>query len=120
MNLFDLSASELMIWGLVLHLVADRLLQNEWMALNKMKRRPSKPPRPWWDRHPASYVHAGIHGVFLAVIFGWVAVPLAIAHFFIDLRFPVTWWSKLITQTQPSGKGFDIGADVRMEMFEMW
>lgn len=93
MNLFHLSASELMIWGLVLHLVADWPLQNDWMAQNKANL-----------RHPAGYVHAGIHGVLLAIIFGWVWIPLAIAHLLIDTRKPVAWWSKLVGQTQPSGK----------------
>lgn len=93
MNPWDLSASELMIWGLVIHLIADWSLQNEWMAQNKMYLRTSY----------AGYVHAGIHGVLLALIFGWAAIFLAAAHLLIDTRIPVIWWSKLIRQTPPMG-----------------
>lgn len=118
MNPQDLSASDLLVWGIVLHLIADWPLQNDWMANNKMRRRlpamrlgdgmmtPPKmyqPPDRWWDRHPAAYVHAGIHGLLLAIIFGWVAILLAVAHLLIDIRTLVIWWSKLIKQTQPKG-----------------
>lgn len=113
MNPFDLSASELLIWGLVLHLIADWPLQNDWMALNKMKRTLRRPSMAlpyedrtftsWWVRHPAAYVHAGIHGLFLALVFGWVAAPLALAHMIIDCRWPVAKWSQFMKQTQPVG-----------------
>lgn len=92
MNPFDLSASDLLIWGIVLHLVADWPFQNDWMSTNKGNL-----------LHPAGYVHASIHGGFLALVFGWVAIPLAIAHLLIDTRKPVEWWSKLVGQTQPTG-----------------
>lgn len=115
MNPWELDATGLMIWGLVAHLIADWPLQNEWMALNKMKRRmrerpypwndgTEQVPGPWWDRHPAAYVHAGSHGVLLALVFGWVAVPLALVHLVIDCRWPVEKWSQLVRQTQPTGK----------------
>lgn len=118
MNPWELSASDLLIWGLVLHLVADWPLQNDWMAQNKTLRRQPKdrpgdgmmtPPRMytpqtrWWDRHPAAYVHSGIHGLLLALVFGWVSILLAISHLLIDTRKPVEWWSKFIGQTQPNG-----------------
>ena len=93
MNPWDLSASELLVWGIVLHLIADWPLQNEWMANNKM-----------YLRHSfAGYVHAGIHGILLTIIFGWVAIPLAVVHLLIDTRKPVVWWSKFVRQTQPAG-----------------
>jgi len=109
-NPWHLTASELLVWGIVLHLIADWPLQNDWMAKNKMLQRRrwdekwgKKPKRLWWwDRHPAAYVHAGIHCIFLALIFGWVAIPLAIVHLIIDCRWPIVWWStKVIKQTQP-------------------
>lgn len=124
MNPWHLSASDLLIWGVVLHLIADWPLQNDWMANHKMNRRVRKmqhgdgimtPPRPyqppdrWWDRHPAAYVHAGIHLVFLALVFGWAAIPLAIVHLIIDTRAPVVWWSKLVGQTQPKADLVDVG-----------
>jgi len=98
MNPWNLSASNLLVWGIVLHLVADWPLQNDWMANHKAQL-----------SHPAGYVHAGIHGLLLAIIFGWVAIPLAVAHFVIDLRWPVVWWSKLIRQTQPQGRYVEVG-----------
>jgi hypothetical protein len=98
MNPWDLSASELMIWGLVLHLIADWPLQNDWMANNKT-RRADFPYHVWFIRHPAAYVHAGIHWALLSIIFGWVALPLAIAHLIIDCRWVVAKWAHLMRQT---------------------
>ncbi len=119
MNPFELSSSDLLVWGIVLHLIADWPLQNDWMANNKALRRTPRlrrgdgmltPPRlyqptpRWWDRHPAAYVHASIHGVLLALVFGWLALPLALLHLLIDTRVPVVWWSQLVKQTQPKGQ----------------
>ena len=104
MNPRNLSASELLIWGIVLHLLADWLLQNDWMSRNKANL-----------LHPAGYIHAGIHGLLLSAIFGWAALPLAVAHLLIDIRKPVEWWSRLIRQTQPTRGDYlvDIGLEVR-------
>jgi hypothetical protein len=93
MNPHNLSASDLMIWGLVAHLVADWPLQNDWMAKNKMK-----------VLHPAGYVHAAIHAFFLSLVFGWAGFFIAFAHLLIDFRKPVQWWSKFIRQTQPKNQ----------------
>lgn len=144
MNIWALSASDLLVWGIVLHLIADWPFQNNWMANNKMKRRERKGwrrndhgGRPiqnlsrWWDRHPAAYVHAGIHGIFLSLIFGWVAIPLAVIHLLIDTRVPLVWWgTKVIKQSQPKNNRvaassdafsfieevplYDMGAEVRI------
>jgi hypothetical protein len=131
MNPWHLNASELMIWGLVAHLIADWPLQNEWMALNKMKRgrrvhayhegnclecgyrwhdpsthhrcREVRGPIGIIWRHPAAYTHALIHYALLYIVFGWVAGYLAIAHLIIDCRWPVAKWSQFIKQTQPQG-----------------
>ena len=115
MNPWDLSASDLMIWGLVAHLVADWPLQNDWMAQNKANL-----------RRPAGYVHATVHGVFLALVFGWVALPLAVAHLLIDTRKPVVWLSRLVGQTQPQGRRvipaghpFSFGAPIYDEKWPM-
>lgn len=62
-----------------------------------------QPSDRWWDRHPAAYVHAAIHGILLSLVFGWAAVPLAFLHLLIDTRVPVVWWSQLVRQTQPKG-----------------
>ncbi len=68
--------------GLVAHLVADWLLQNDWMALNKTKL-----------RHPAGWVHAGIHAICLGLALGLVAgVVLGVVHLILDTRLPLDWW----------------------------
>lgn len=91
MNPFDLSASDLLVWGIVVHLVADWPLQNDWMARNKAD--------PW---HYAGLVHAGIHALGLIMLFGWwPGLALGVSHYLIDLRKPVAWWSRLVRQTQP-------------------
>lgn len=83
-------ASELMIWGLVAHLVGDFLLQNEWMATNKVN-----------PKHPAGWVHALIHVAALLAV-GWTviaALMVGLIHWFIDLRFPLAWWRGFYRQT---------------------
>lgn len=102
MNPRNLSSSDRVIWGLVLHLIADWPLQNDWMAQNKANL-----------RHPSGYVHAGIHGGLLSTVFGWTAIPLAVSHLLIDTRKPVVWWSKLVGQSQPGGEAYDVGTEVR-------
>lgn len=99
MNPFGLSASDLLVWGIVAHLIADWPLQNDWMARNKAKL-----------GHPAGFVHAFIHTVLLCVVFGWwPAWGLGVAHYLIDLRKLVQWWSRLVRQTQPTGRYVDTG-----------
>lgn len=102
---FSLDATILLVWGILAHLAADFLLQSEWMAVNKAKRRRhyrSALHTRWWDRHPSAYAHAGIHFAVQLLVFPvWAALLIGVAHFFIDLRWPVEWWSKLIRQTQP-------------------
>lgn len=107
MNPWDLSASDLLLWGIVAHLIADWPLQTHWMATNKMKRW-GFPYDVWFIRHPSAYIHAEIHALLLAFVFGWVAFPIALAHLIIDTRWPVVLWSKLMRQTQPSGRYFYI------------
>lgn len=81
--------TDLFIRGLVAHIVADWFAQNEWMALNKTSL-----------KHPAAYVHSGIHLLAALFVFPWpVAVVLGIAHLFIDTRKPLQWWRGLIKQT---------------------
>lgn len=82
---------DLLAWGMVTHLVADFLLQNEWMALHKVSL-----------RHPAAWVHAGIHGACFLLLFGhWLpALGLAATHMLIDTRWPLAAWRRLIRQTQ--------------------
>lgn len=128
-NPFHLQVTELLVWGIVIHLICDWLLQNEWMALNKMKRmqrhRRDKSTGQketftrWWDRHPAAYVHSGIHLLGFLPLLGLGAVFVAATHLIIDCRWVVAKWSSLIGQTQPK-EGFDIGADVRIWNDQVW
>lgn len=75
--------------ALVAHLVADWLLQNDWMARHKQKL-----------THPAAWIHAGIHGVLLGVIFGWVGgVVLGVIHALVDTRVPQKFWGRVFRQT---------------------
>lgn len=126
-----MAATDLLIWGIVVHLLIDWLGQNEWIAVNKAKRRFSTWRRynfgvstVWWDRHPAAYIHAAMHGAAQLLVFPWwAALAIGVTHLLIDTRVPVAWWSKLIRQTQPDPSRFpvmDIGADVRIWADQVW
>ena len=70
--------------GLVAHLVADWILQNDWMARNKTSL-----------RHPASWTHAAVQGLCLTLALGWQAgLVLGFVHMLIDTRVPVAWWMR--------------------------
>jgi hypothetical protein len=70
--------------GLVAHLVADWILQNEWMARHKLSL-----------RHPAAWVHGAIHALCLGLALGWMAgLVLGLAHVLIDTRVPVEFWNR--------------------------
>jgi len=84
-----LFAVPFLVWGLVAHLVADWLFQNTWQAQYK---------RDW--RHPAAWVHSGIHTFLYLFIFPWyVAIALGVIHMMIDTRKPLLWWEKYVKQT---------------------
>jgi hypothetical protein len=76
--------------GFVAHLIADWLLQNDWMATYKVNL-----------RHPAAWTHAAIHAVFLSLVLGWQAgLVLAVIHMLVDTRMPASWWQNVIVQTK--------------------
>jgi hypothetical protein len=76
--------------GLIAHLVADWLLQNDWMALNKRNL-----------RHPAGWVHASIHGVLLGLALGWMGgVVLGALHLVVDTGWPVNWWIRVFKKCE--------------------
>lgn len=84
-----MTATDLLAWGIVAHLVADWLLQNEWMALGKVNL-----------RHPAAWTHGAIQLVALALVFPWsAALALTAAHMIIDTRGPLIWWRRVFRQT---------------------
>jgi hypothetical protein len=71
--------------AVVAHLVADWILQNDWMALNKRSL-----------RHPASWTHATIYGLCQGIALGWLAgLVLGGVHLLIDTRGPVGWWIRV-------------------------
>ena len=71
--------------GLVAHLVADWILQTDWMARNKVSL-----------RHPAAWTHAATHAACLALALGWQAgLVLGFIHLLIDTRVPVAWWMRV-------------------------
>lgn len=80
------SATNLLVWGAMVHLVADWLLQNDWMALNKVNL-----------RHPAAWVHSGIHTVGLLLVFDWpAALLIGLSHLLVDTRHPLLWWMRVV------------------------
>lgn len=79
-------------YGFVAHLIADWLLQNEWMAVNKHSL-----------RHPASWVHAAIHALCLGVALDPLSgFFLGVIHLLIDTRIPLNWWFEFYKQTSPT------------------
>lgn len=75
--------------GLIAHLIADWLLQNDWMARNKVNL-----------RHPAAWTHAGIQAVALSLALGWQAgLILGFVHMLVDTRIPLKWWQRSFKQT---------------------
>ena len=84
-----IEATILLTWGIAIHLFCDWLLQNDWMARYKSDL-----------RHPAAYVHSGIHFLGLLLIFSpLIALLIAIIHLLIDTRVPLIWWRRIFRQT---------------------
>jgi hypothetical protein len=76
----------------MLHLIADWLLQNEWMSVNKVRL-----------FHPAAWVHGSIHGVLLSLVFGWTGgITLGVLHILVDTRLPVRWWIRNFKKCEQS------------------
>lgn len=90
MNTTLMAATPYVVWGIVLHLFADWILQNEWMALEKVSLRSA-----------ASWVHGAIHLAAMWLIFPWpIAVVLAAVHIGVDTRVPLAWWRVVYKQTR--------------------
>jgi len=84
--------------GLVAHLVADWILQNDWMARNKTSL-----------RHPAAWTHAAIHALCLGIALGWLAgLVLGITHLLIDTRVPVAWWIRVFKKSDQAREAVSI------------
>lgn len=84
-----LHATSIAMWGIVIHLFCDWILQNDWQARNKSSL-----------LHPASWIHSGIHFLGLLLIFSpVVALAIALIHLLIDTRVPLQFWRKIYRQT---------------------
>lgn len=80
------AATTLLIWGGVAHLIADWLLQNEWMVRHKQDL-----------RHPAAWTHGVIHLAALCLVLPWpLALLISVSHVLIDTRKPIHWWKQLV------------------------
>jgi hypothetical protein len=87
----------------VAHLVADWLLQNNWMAQHKYKL-----------LHPASWVHGAIHALGLWWALDWRAgVALGLIHMLIDTRIPLEWWMRAFKDSAhlPEARNIAVWAD---------
>jgi hypothetical protein len=85
--------------AVVAHLTADWILQNDWMARNKMSL-----------RHPAAWTHGAIHVVLLGLALGWPAgLVLGGVHMLIDTRVPVDWWMRVFKKCTQSPMAASIG-----------
>ena len=83
-------ATSLLLWGIVIHLFCDWLLQNDWMARNKTNL-----------KHPAAWIHSGIHLIGLLLVFPWwAALALGLSHLLIDSRVPLAAWRTFFRQTR--------------------
>ena len=79
----------LLLWGVVVHLVADWLLQNHWMATYKTSL-----------KHPAAWVHSAIHFAGALLVFHpLAALFIFVTHILIDTRIPLRWWRGFYQQT---------------------
>jgi hypothetical protein len=52
-------------------------------------------------RHPASWVHSGIHFACALFVFPlWACGILFLLHLLIDTRVPLAWWRRVYRQSQ--------------------
>lgn len=95
------AATDILVWSIVIHLIADWLLQTEWMATFKTSL-----------RHPAAWVHSSIHTLGLCLILPWpIALFVGVSHLWIDTRQPLFWWMYTVKR---------IPADMRLPVIEIW
>jgi len=103
-----MTATQLLVWGGLRHLIADWWFQNDWQASNKgYPWSPTTPlETPWYTqrrglRHPATYVHMAIHTLALWLIFPWyAALAIGAIHSLIDLRVALVWYRAVFGMDQ--------------------
>ena len=77
------------IAGLIAHLFADWIFQNEWIAKHKSNL-----------NHPAAWLHGFIHFGCALFVFEWpIALILATSHMLVDERSLLQLWRKYFGQT---------------------
>lgn len=87
--------SDIFIQGLMVHYIADWILQSDWMSENKISL-----------RHPAAWIHSGIHTLGLLLVFPMtVAFLLGISHLIIDTRVPLAYVRRLMGQDPQGARG---------------
>ncbi len=87
----------LLVWGLITHVVADWLLQTDWMAIHKSDL-----------RHPAGWVHSSIHTICLLWLLPWhLALLVGVSHLLIDTRIPLRWWMRVVKGIPTTAPVFD-------------
>ena len=75
--------------ALVMHIIGDWILQNDWMAKNKPNL-----------KHPAAWIHGAIHAALLSLVLGWVGgLVVGVCHMLIDTRIPFGWWQRTFRMT---------------------
>lgn len=83
------AATDIAFWGIMLHLIADWLLQTEAMSKFKTDL-----------RFHHAYLHAFVHFAVMTNVFHFEwAVLIAIIHLIIDTRIPLDLWRRLMQQT---------------------
>jgi hypothetical protein len=87
--------TDIFIRGLMVHFLADWILQSDWMSENKVSL-----------RHPAAWIHSSIHTLGLLLVFpSSVALLLGISHLLIDTRIPLIYLRKGMGQEPKGAQG---------------
>lgn len=87
------------IFGFLLHLVGDYLLQNDWMAREKTR------------NSGAALVHATVYALpFLLVCWAWWWLLIWVSHFLIDRYRLAVYWVRLINWNW-SGSNYGFGSE---------
>lgn len=101
---------ELIVLGLVAHMIGDYVLQNDWIAIEKTK-------RTW-----VTLIHIILYSIpfFFIVGWSWALLVIAGSHFFIDRFRLAVYWIKLINWNWKSDNfGFNKDKPIWMSVWLM-